>query len=195
VEGFFVVRGDLLVTLPAECEIIGGALYNPLVGGILVVCLVVSLVALDAALLEVLVRLDELAIDEEGQVEGLRLDRRRRPRSPLPLALGDDKGLAGLLERRLVCVACDAAALVLGGCRRGQKKNEWQEKRSDQDDEPGLHGSSWKMEEMPNIVTVPRKLSTRFKRRAGNTPVAYLRREVLGSPARGKKKSLKERAE
>jgi len=111
-------------------------------GGVLVVCFVVSLVALDAALLEVLVRLDELFVDEERQVVGLRLDRRRRPRSPLSLAFGNDEGLAGLLERRFVCVARDAAALVLGGSRRRHKKNEWQEKRSDQGDKPGLHRSS-----------------------------------------------------
>ena len=120
VEGFFIVRGDLLVALPAEGKVVGGALHDPLVGGILVVRLVVSLVALDAALLEVLVRLDELAVDKEGQVKGLRLDRRRRPGSSLSLALGNDEGLAGLLERRLVGMAGDAGtALVLGGCRRG----------------------------------------------------------------------------
>jgi hypothetical protein len=85
------------------------------VGGILVVLFVVSLVALDAALLEVLVRLDELFVDEEAQVVGLRLDRRRRPGSPLSLALGDDEGLAGLLEQGLVGVAGNATARVLGG--------------------------------------------------------------------------------
>jgi hypothetical protein len=181
------------------------------VGGILVICLVVSLVTLDATLLEVLVRFNEFAVDKEGQMEGLRLDRRRRPGSPLSLSLGNDEGLAGLLERRFVCVARDAAALVLGGRRRGHKKNEWQEKRSDQGDEPSLHGASWKMEDMSDIVTAPRKMSTRFTRRAGNTPAAYLRRQsdkpVLfddapeadqdglgGIAARGKKKSLKERA-
>jgi hypothetical protein len=85
--------------------------------GVLFICLVVSLVALDAALLEVLVRLDELFVDEEAQVVGLRLDRRRRPGSPLSLALGDDEGLAGLLEQGLVGVAGDAAAGVIGGAR------------------------------------------------------------------------------
>jgi len=85
------------------------------VGGILVVGLVVSLVAVQAALLEVLVRLDELFVDEERQVKGLRLDRRRRPRSPLRLAHGHHEGFAGLLERRLVGVAGDTTALVLGG--------------------------------------------------------------------------------
>jgi hypothetical protein len=112
------------------------------VGGVLVVRLVVSLVALDAALLEVLVRLDELAVDEETQVVGLRLDRRRRPRSPFAFAFRHHEGLASLLEHGLVGVAGNAAALVLGGRRRGQKKKEWQKKRSDQDDEPGLHRSS-----------------------------------------------------
>jgi hypothetical protein len=65
---------------------------------------------------------------------------------------------------------------------------------------------------MPNIVAVPRELSTRFTRRAGNTPVVYLWRQddmpalfdgvpnanhdgLGGIVARGKKKSLKERAE
>ena len=64
---------------------------------------------------------------------------------------------------------------------------------------------------MPNIVTLPRELSTRFTRRAWNTPVVYLRRQA-GKPAlfdgapkadhdglggivaREKKKSLKVRA-
>jgi len=87
------------------------------VGGVLVVGLVVSLVAVQTALLEVLVRLDELFVDEKRQVEGLRLDRRRRPRSPLRLAHGRYKGLAGLLEHGLVGVAGDTTALVLGGCR------------------------------------------------------------------------------
>jgi hypothetical protein len=87
------------------------------VGGILIVCLVVSLVALDAALLEVLVRLDELFVDEEAQVVGLRLDRRRRPRSALSLAFGNHERLAGLLEQGLVGVAGDAAAGVIGGAR------------------------------------------------------------------------------
>jgi hypothetical protein len=114
------------------------------VGGVLVVRLVVSLVAVEAALLEVLVRLDELFVDEEGQVEGLRLDRRRRPGSSLSLALGNDEGLAGLLEQGFVGVAGDAAAaLVLGGGRRGQDEDQGKEKRSDQGDEPGLHRSSF----------------------------------------------------
>jgi hypothetical protein len=112
------------------------------VGGILVVHLVVALVALDAALLEVLVRLDKFFVYEEAQVVGLRLDRRRRPRSPLALALGHYEGLAGLLERRLVGVAGDAAALVLGGSRGGQKEEERKQKRNGQDKESGLHGSS-----------------------------------------------------
>jgi hypothetical protein len=85
------------------------------VGRILVLFCFISLVALDAALLEVLVRLDELAVDEEAQVVGLRLDRRRRPRSSLSLALGHDEGLAGFLELGLVGVAGDTATLVLGG--------------------------------------------------------------------------------
>jgi hypothetical protein len=84
------------------------------VGGIFVVGLIVSLVALDATLLEVLVRLDELSVDEETKVIRLRLDRRWRPRSPLALALGHDEGLAGLLERRLVGVAGDAGAFIFG---------------------------------------------------------------------------------
>jgi hypothetical protein len=101
------------------------------VGGVLVVSPVVSLVAVEAALLEVLVRLDELAVDEERQVEGLRLDRRRRPRSPFRLALGLDEGLAGLFERGLVGVAGDAAAvLVLGGRERGQDKDQREKKRT-----------------------------------------------------------------
>jgi hypothetical protein len=84
------------------------------VGGVLVVVLVIALVALDAALLEVLVRLDEFAVDEETQVVGLRLDRRRRPRSPFALTLGYHEGLAGLLERCLVGVAGDAGAFIFG---------------------------------------------------------------------------------
>jgi hypothetical protein len=112
------------------------------VGGILVVLFVVSLVALDAALLEVLVRLDELFVDEETQVVGLRLDRRRRPRSALALALGHDEGLAGLLERCLVGVAGDTTALVLGSGRGGQKEEERKQKRNGQDRESSLHGSS-----------------------------------------------------
>jgi hypothetical protein len=87
------------------------------VGGVLVVLFIIALVALDAALLEVLVGLDELAVDEETQVVGLRLDRRRRPRSPLALTFGNHEGLAGLLEHGLVGVTGDAAALVLGGRR------------------------------------------------------------------------------
>jgi hypothetical protein len=130
------------VALPAEGQIIGGALHHAFVGGILVVLFVVSLVALDAALLEVLVRLDELFVDEEAQVVGLRLDRRRRPGSPLALALGHHERLAGLFERCLVGVAGDAAALVLCGCRRGQNEDQGKEKRSDQGDEPYLHRSS-----------------------------------------------------
>ncbi|HOF74018.1 MAG TPA: hypothetical protein PK750_08405, partial [Syntrophales bacterium] len=73
--------------------------------GVLVVGPVIALVAVQAALLEMPVRLDELSVDEERQVEGLRLDRRRRPRSPFRLALGLDEGLAGLLQRGLVGVA------------------------------------------------------------------------------------------
>jgi hypothetical protein len=120
VEGFLVIRGDFLVAFPAERQVVGRSFHDPLVGGILLVGLVVALVALDAALFEMLVRLDELSIDEERQVECLRLDRRRRPRSPLALALGHNEGLAGLLERCLVGVAGDAAArLILGGRRRG----------------------------------------------------------------------------
>jgi hypothetical protein len=117
VEGLLIGGRDLLVTFPAEGQVVGGALHHAFVGGILVVLFVVSLVALDAALLEVLVRLDELLVDEEAQVVGLRLDRRRRPRSPLPLAFGDDEGLAGLLEHGFVGVAGDAAAGVLRGCQ------------------------------------------------------------------------------
>jgi hypothetical protein len=87
------------------------------VGGVLVVRLVVSLVAVEAALLEVLVRLDELFVDEEAQVVGLRLDRRRRPRSPLALTLGNHEGFAGFLQHGLVGVAGHAAAGVIGSAR------------------------------------------------------------------------------
>jgi hypothetical protein len=111
-------------------------------GGILVVHLVVSLVALDTALFKVLVCLDELFVDEKRQVKGLRLDRRRRPRSPFSLAFGNDEGLAGLLERCLVGVAGHTTALVLGGRRRGQKEEERKQKRNGQDKKSSLHGSS-----------------------------------------------------
>jgi hypothetical protein len=108
-------------------------------GGVLVVCLVVSLVALDAALLEVLVRLDELAIDEEGQVEGLRLDRRRRPRSPLPLALGDHEGLAGLLEHGLVGMAGDAGTFIFRRAVCIKKERGRQDQENHEQGESGLH--------------------------------------------------------
>jgi hypothetical protein len=111
-------------------------------GGVLVLLGLVSLVAVDASLLEMLVRLDELAVDEEGQVERLRLDRRRRPRSPFPLTLREDEGLAGLFQHLLVGVTGDTTACVLGGRRRGKKEQERQKKRRDQDDEPSLHKSS-----------------------------------------------------
>jgi hypothetical protein len=114
------------------------------VGGVLVVHLVVSLVALDAALLEVLVRLDELFVDEERQVVGLRLDRRSCTCSPLCLAHGLDEGLAGLLEHSLVGVTGHAAAGVIGGARRGHEKAPGQESNDDRDDEPCLHASSRK---------------------------------------------------
>jgi hypothetical protein len=125
------------------------------VGGILVVHLVVSLVALDTALLEVLVCLDELFVDEETQVVGLRLDRRRRPRSPLSLAFGNDEGLAGLLERCLVGVAGDTTALVLGSGRGGQKEEERKQKRNGQDRESSLHGSSRSVQAVHTIVMGP----------------------------------------
>jgi len=156
VEGLPVIRGDLLVTLAAERQVIGRALHDAFVGGVLVVGLIVPLVAVQAALLEVLVRLDELPVDEERQVEGLRLDRRRRPRSPLSLALRHNEGLAGLLEHGLVGVAGDAAArLILGGRRRGQDEEQGKKKRSDQGDEPCLHKSSRMVEAVKPLYRHP----------------------------------------
>jgi hypothetical protein len=87
------------------------------VGGILVLFCFIALVALDAALLEVLVCLDKLAVDEETKVVSLRLDRRRRPSSPFALALRHHEGLAGLFEQGLVGVAGHTAAGVIGGAR------------------------------------------------------------------------------
>jgi hypothetical protein len=111
-------------------------------GGVLVLLVLVSLVAVYASLLEMLVRLDDLAVDEEGQVERLRLDRRRRPRSPFPLTLREDEGLAGFFQHLLVGVTGDTTACVLGGRRRGKNEGKGKKKRSDQGDEPGLHKSS-----------------------------------------------------
>ena len=98
VERFLVGGRDFLVALPAEGQIVGGPFHHPLMGRILVFFCFIALVALDATLLEVLVRLDELAVDEKTQVVGLRLDRRRRPRSALALALGITKGLQVFLS-------------------------------------------------------------------------------------------------
>jgi hypothetical protein len=73
--------------------------------------LVVAAVAGGAASLQVDILGEQFLVDEKAFVKIFRLDRRRRSRSPLALALGHQEGLAELFEDAVIRMAHYTAAL------------------------------------------------------------------------------------
>jgi hypothetical protein len=137
----------------AKLQIVRGALDEPPVGRILLLRGLVPPVAEGAAGGEVGVGTDQCPVDEESLVEFVRLDRRRRPRSPLSLGRdclgrGDEP-----LHGRLVAVAAETS--TLGGSVKGRCGENQESKHG-----KGLseHGILLSCEHRNLIGTYPHKL-------------------------------------
>lgn len=142
-EGFAVGGDNLIVTLLTHLEIVRWPFLPAAVSEILVGFRVIAFVAVGATPLEVLVRLDQLPVDQKSPVILFRLNWRRRPCSPFRLACVYLRQFAQRFQGGLIGMTGHTAALVFRRCCRGyEKKKKGTGEKDGQDDDSALHKSS-----------------------------------------------------